>query len=736
MRNALTGIVAILAMALLFMALSKGNPAAAQTADTPTPIPTAEQPGDSGDQQLPSLEGKLNPPQYPNMDSHLNRIFERVQTGQFTAQTAAANSPVRSGASVAVTLYVTEGYAQDVWDWLEDSGADPRNIGVDYIEAYIPVSLLAEASQQEGVVSVRTIIPPQPAQGMVVSDGAALHGAPAWHAAGFKGQGVKIGIIDAGFEGFQSLMGAELPLTAQARCYTDVGVFTSNISDCTDSEDSESRRLHGTAVTEAAFDIAPEATYYIANPTSWGDLQSTVAWMVEHDVDVINHSVGWLWEGPGDGTTPFSNGVLRSVDTAVANGITWVNSAGNSAQDTWYGRFADSNGDGWHEFSGTDACNNYALYDGGEIYLARFAREVELLIDLRWDDRWGGANRDLDLILARWNETTRRYEAYAISEGAQSGGTAHFPFEFIVGSVPAGLYCLAVRQYAGTAPSWLQLRARKAPILQHHTLHHSIGNPAESANPGLLAVGAAPAFDTSPIESYSSQGPTPDGRIKPDIVGVARAQSVSYRSAERPDGRWAGTSQASPHVAGLAALVKQRFPQYSPQQVAGYLKSYAAERGEAGPDNVWGHGFARLLASETSPSSDTTLRTLRLSGLTLVPGFDPATTAYTAEVDVLARTTVTAMATHPGATVTGDGVKNLVEGENVITVTVTAEDGSTQIYTVVVTVTDVPTLLGRYDLDDDGRIDDDELGNAIFDHSNDDLSDEDLSRLIFIWSQG
>ena len=300
-----------------------------------------------------------------------------MQTGQFTAQAAAANAPIHREESVAVTLYVTEGYAQDVWDWLEDSGADPRNIGVDYIEVYIPVSLLAEASQQEGVISVRTIIPPQPAQGMVVSDGAALHGAPAWHAAGLKGQGVKIGIIDAGFEGFQGLMGTELPSSVQARCYTDIGVFTSNISDCTDSEDSESRRLHGTAVTEAAFDIAPEATYYIANPTSWGDLQSTVVWMVEHDVDVINHSVGWLWEGPGDGTTPFSNGVLRSVDTAVANGITWVNAAGNSAQDTWYGRFADSNGDGWHEFSGTDACNNYALYDEGEIYLARFAREVE-----------------------------------------------------------------------------------------------------------------------------------------------------------------------------------------------------------------------------------------------------------------------------------------------------------------------------------------------------------------------
>ena len=198
--------------------MANHSPAAAQTADTPTPVPTAEHPGDFGDQSLPSIEGKLNPPQYSNMDSHLNRIFERVQTGQFTAQAAAANAPIHREESIAVTLYVTEGYAQDVWDWLEDSGADPRNIGMDYIEAYIPVSLLAEASQQEGVISVRTIIPPQPAQGTVVSDGTALHGALAWHTAGLKGQGVKIGIIDLGFEGFQSLMGAEVPYE---RCRLD-----------------------------------------------------------------------------------------------------------------------------------------------------------------------------------------------------------------------------------------------------------------------------------------------------------------------------------------------------------------------------------------------------------------------------------------------------------------------------------------------------------------------------------
>ena len=40
--------------------------------------------------------------------------------------------------------------------------------------------------------------------------------------------------------------------------------------------------------------------------------------MTDHDLDIINHSVGWIWSGPGDGTSPYSNSPLRTVDAAVA----------------------------------------------------------------------------------------------------------------------------------------------------------------------------------------------------------------------------------------------------------------------------------------------------------------------------------------------------------------------------------------------------------------------------------
>ena len=122
-----------------------------------------------------------------------------------------------------------------------------------------------------------------------------------------------------------------------------------------------------------------------------------------------------------------------------------------------------------------------------------------------------------------------------------------------------------------------------------------MGNPAESANPGLLAVGAADWATTDIIKPYSSRGPTPDGRIKPDIVG-ATCGETSQRPLNSFRNGYCGTSQASAHVAGMAALMRQWFPNHSPVQVAGYLKDNAAQRESPDPNNTWGHGFAQLPA--------------------------------------------------------------------------------------------------------------------------------------------
>ena len=573
-------------LALLLMLVAGSDTVVqAQTPDTPTPE-TTQGPGDwGGVENLAPIERERNPPTYPNMDSNLNRIVEQVQTGQFTAQAAAANAPLSSDESVAVTIYVTEGFAAAIVAFLESNGASPRNVGTDYVEAYVPVSLLPDTSEQEGVISVRTIIPPQPAQSVAGSEAAGVHGATAWQAAGLKGRGVRIGVIDTGFSGFQALMGSELPPSVEARCYTDIGIFTANLANC-DNADTSS---HGTAVTEAAFDISPEATYYIANLVSAGDMANAVTWMIDHDVDIINHSVNWIWSGPGDGTSPYSNSTLKTVDAAVGAGITWVNAAGSSATETWFGNFNDSNNNGFHNFTENDVCNTFDVEEG-DLHIRAF---------LRWDDIWQGSTKDLDLELYRvfpFIGTTFRIPAIlAGGVTIQDGESGDIPFEEVFYEVSsAGTYCLAVRNYSDTSPGWIQLQTRSpSRQLEHYTLHHSIGEPADSANPGLLAVGAADILDTFTIEEFSGQGPTPDGRVKPDVVGADKVHSAAFGEL------FSGTSQASPHVAGLAALVKQRFPNYTPQQVTNYLKSHAEARGSV-PNNTWGYGFANLAASDAA----------------------------------------------------------------------------------------------------------------------------------------
>ena len=88
-----------------------------------------------------------------------------------------------------------------------------------------------------------------------------------------------------------------------------------------------------------------------------------------------------------------------------------------------------------------------------------------------------------------------------------------------------------------------------------------------------------------------------DGRIKPDLVGIDGAQTVTL-------GRFRGTSQAAPHVAGLAALALERQPCLTPVELAGLLKSEARPRGRQ-PNNIWGHGLAFLTAAAAqAPSCD------------------------------------------------------------------------------------------------------------------------------------
>ena len=190
-----------------------------------------------------------------------------------------------------------------------------------------------------------------------ISQGVSVHGVPAWNSDGYTGGTIKIGILDRDFKGFTSLMGSELPQNTpilkrvHAQCYTAMGAPTNVIADCEDSDD------HGTLVAEIVADVAPSASLYIANPGEFknnDDLKETVKWMADQGVKVINHSIGYDINAPGDGSSGLAaskNHILDVINYAVNRGIIWVNSGGNDAQKTWYGPYREGpTNNNWHDF--------------------------------------------------------------------------------------------------------------------------------------------------------------------------------------------------------------------------------------------------------------------------------------------------------------------------------------------------------------------------------------------------
>ena len=97
---------------------------------------------------------------YPNLGSHLNQLVTSVEEEKAAAENAASSGTVQREGSVAVTIYLS-GNVEEVVSFLEVSGADPRNVGEDYIEAYVPASLLGPVSERPEVIRVREIIPPK-----------------------------------------------------------------------------------------------------------------------------------------------------------------------------------------------------------------------------------------------------------------------------------------------------------------------------------------------------------------------------------------------------------------------------------------------------------------------------------------------------------------------------------------------------------------------------------------------
>lgn len=133
---------------------------------------------------------------------------------------------------------------------------------------------------------------------------------------------------------------------------------------------------------------------------------------------------------------------------------------------------------------------------------------------------------------------------------------------------------------------------------------YTIGPPGCAKQ--VITVGAS--TDQDEVAEFSSRGPTTDGRIKPDIVlpgagiiscrakGTSLGNLVGEKYAEL-----SGSSMATPHASGVAALILQARPELTPSQVKALLMETALDLGRSPNDQGAGRADAYAAYSEEPP---------------------------------------------------------------------------------------------------------------------------------------
>jgi len=287
------------------------------------------------------------------------------------------------------------------------------------------------------------------------------------------------------------------------------------------------------------------------------DLDLAVTYCLSSGIDIINHSLGWYNTNFYDGTGT----IAEIAQRAVSGGILWVNAAGNEAESHWEGLFTDGNSDGW--------------LDQNVTFYATAGSQVVLF--LTWNE-WPQASTDYDLYLFDPSSNL-----VASSTKHQTG--TEEPTESIqVPATASGIYTVRIQGAGSRSLELFNLYQSVSPVVAAS----SILAPSNASN--VIAVGALghSQYTTGPIQPYSSQGPSNDGRAKPDLVAPD-----SVTTGTSPYTTFPGTSGAAPHVSGAAALLLSQTPTLSEFALRAQLLSQTVPMGSA---NVYGNGRLSLQA--------------------------------------------------------------------------------------------------------------------------------------------
>ena len=467
------------------------------------------------------------------------------------------------------------------------------------VQARVPVRQLAALALADGVTYVRAprrvSVRPAPDRyldaGGTTAEAVTVTNAAAWQAAGFTGAGVKVGIIDY-FNGAKwntEVTAGEVPAASGTMCMDSIA---DGYDDCpSGSIYDPSETGHGNAVAEIIHDLAPGAQLYLGRGSSLSDTYAVIDWFAANGVRIVNRSLGSPYDGPGDGT-----GELDTlVDYAASKGITWINSAGNEGdRQYWRGSWVDTDGDGWLEFGSGDESLGVSTSDSGGC--------IDIL-GFRWSD-WGAAADRTDYDVYLYNGNTRLFPLDPPPN--QQNGAPPIELDGVNNVDPLTGACtyygdLNVRVHrnspgAGSAGDVLELLTYQGDLERSQSASSAGTGIVDSRNRAVLAVGAIDPVNSGSLGFYSSQGPTNDGRRKPDIAASSGLSTTIFGFKN-----FRGTSAAAPTATGLAALLLGAGEAATAQGLAALVKHDVIDRGPAGPDNLYGTGELRLPAPPTTP---------------------------------------------------------------------------------------------------------------------------------------
>jgi hypothetical protein len=448
--------------------------------------------------------------------------------------------------------------------------------------AIVPQSALATLARTPGVTAVRSPVRAYPD---AVSEGVAASHADTWQAANQKGNGVKVGVVDVGFASLSSeITQGNLP---PGTAVTD---------DCGGNVDGTD---HGTAVAEIIHQMAPSAQlflYCIADAVGFQQAEQQI--QAAGDIKIVNSSLGFPGDSRGDGTGS-THSAATTVKTARRGGILWIQSAGNNALDHWSGTLRDADHDGLVDLNCT-ACQQNINNEVDAVDVIPGGSGAAVLKWDKWPTVPSAAPLTLDAFGFQCNDANCSNPTQlnggvplTASQAANQAPVLAIPlptnsdpsgfdqeWDIVVeigAGVPAVSYDLSY--WGSVTNSFLSF---KNPT---RAAAGSVTEPASS--PYALGVGAADVQNSNSLEPFSSQGPTIDGRVKPDITGFDDVSS-NLGGDLNP---FLGTSAAAPHVAGAAALVAGANSNMDAAQIQDFLERRA---GISPPNNQLGHGVLNL----------------------------------------------------------------------------------------------------------------------------------------------